>query len=553
MRRRRRLPADHERRGAHRREDRLDLPRRLAPGEGGDRRGDRQRGARRRRGAEPTSRGVVDHRYPDDAACLAKIRAQFASSRRRDAAPFAATRAARRRPTPRSCSASCRPSAPSPYDTHELLARLLDGSRVRRVQGDLRPDAGLRHRPHRAAGRSGIVANQRSIVERRSGLEPRTKELQIGGVIYSDSRRQGRALHRAAATRRGSRWSSCRTSPASWWARRAERGGIIKDGAKMVNAVANSVVPKITVFVGNSYGAGNYAMCGKAYDPRFIFAWPSASIAVMGGEQASQTLLSIQLKNRGDDVSEEEKKARLADIQERYDDAMNPRYAAARSGSTRIIDPREHPRGRLRAPRGLRLQSGDPGVPDRRAADLARAGELEVEEGAGGAPVALDGAAGDVGRFGDLGEGEAAEEVPFDGLRRGGVPRSRGARARRRGRAGPRPALTPPAPLPVSPRSRHRPGRRRASKPSVRGRRRSRSGAWRARRLRRSGCGRGTAGRRAWRCAGTPRAPARSPTARRCALHARGARRARADRRRRSRRVSPGRRCRRRAPRRAGA
>ena len=120
---------------------------------------------------------------------------------------------------------------------------------------------------------------------------------------------------------------------------RAERGGIIKDVAKMVNAVANSVVPKITIFVGNSYGAGNYAMCGKAYGARFLFAWPSAAIAVMGGEQAAKTLLAIQLKNRGDEVSEEERAERLERIQARYRDAMDPRYAAARLWVDAIIDP----------------------------------------------------------------------------------------------------------------------------------------------------------------------------------------------------------------------
>jgi acetyl-CoA carboxylase carboxyltransferase component len=120
---------------------------------------------------------------------------------------------------------------------------------------------------------------------------------------------------------------------------RAERGGIIKDGAKMVNAVANSVVPKLTLFVGNSFGAGNYAMCGKAYGARMLFAWPSAAIAVMGAEQASQTLLSIQLKNRGDDVSEEEKLELLADVRGRYEAATDPRYAASRLWVDGIIDP----------------------------------------------------------------------------------------------------------------------------------------------------------------------------------------------------------------------
>jgi acetyl-CoA carboxylase carboxyltransferase component len=122
---------------------------------------------------------------------------------------------------------------------------------------------------------------------------------------------------------------------------RAERGGIIKDGAKMVNAVANSTVPKITLFTGNSFGAGNYAMCGKAYGPRFLYAWPSAAIAVMGGDQASRTLLGIQLKNRGDDVSEEEKARRLTEIQARYAGAMDPRYAAARLWVDALLDPAE--------------------------------------------------------------------------------------------------------------------------------------------------------------------------------------------------------------------
>jgi acetyl-CoA carboxylase carboxyltransferase component len=118
---------------------------------------------------------------------------------------------------------------------------------------------------------------------------------------------------------------------------RAERGGIIKDGAKLVNAVANSVVPKITLFVGNSYGAGNYAMCGKAYGARFLYAWPSASISVMGGDQASKTLLAIQLKNR--EVPDQEREALLDEIRSRYARATEPRYAAARLWVDAIIDP----------------------------------------------------------------------------------------------------------------------------------------------------------------------------------------------------------------------
>jgi acetyl-CoA carboxylase carboxyltransferase component len=123
---------------------------------------------------------------------------------------------------------------------------------------------------------------------------------------------------------------------------RSEHSGIIKDGAKLVNAVANSVVPKITIIVGNSYGAGNYAMCGKAYDPRFIYAWPTAKIAVMGGEQAAKTLLQIQvasLKAKGKEITPEDEKKLLDEINQRYISQTTPYYAAARLWVDAIIDP----------------------------------------------------------------------------------------------------------------------------------------------------------------------------------------------------------------------
>jgi acetyl-CoA carboxylase carboxyltransferase component len=123
---------------------------------------------------------------------------------------------------------------------------------------------------------------------------------------------------------------------------RSEHSGIIKDGAKLVNAVANSVVPKITIVIGNSYGAGNYAMCGKAYDPRFIFSWPSAKIAVMGGEQAAKTLLQIQvaaLKSKGQTITQEDETRLLNEIKDRYEKQTSPYYAAARLWVDGIIDP----------------------------------------------------------------------------------------------------------------------------------------------------------------------------------------------------------------------
>ena len=125
---------------------------------------------------------------------------------------------------------------------------------------------------------------------------------------------------------------------------RSEHGGIIKDGAKMVNAVANSTVPKFSIVMGNSYGAGNYAMCGKAYDPRLIVAWPTAKIAVMGGAQAAKVLLQIQvasLKEKGQEITKEEEKKLLQAIQNRYDRQTTPYYAAARLWVDAIIDPTE--------------------------------------------------------------------------------------------------------------------------------------------------------------------------------------------------------------------
>ncbi len=282
--------------------------------------------------------GVVDHRHPDEAACFVKLRSQFAQLAAGERAPFA-----RRAPVaplhdPAELLGIMPVERSRPYDAHELLARLLDGSEFDEFK--------------ETYGRTmvcgtgwigghavGIVANQRSVVDRRTGLEPRDKELQIGGVIYSDSADKG-ARFVELCNQKKIPLLFLQDVTGFMVGSRSERGGIIKDGAKMVNAVANSVVPKITVFVGNSYGAGNYAMCGKAYGARFLFAWPSASIAVMGGEQASRTLLSIQLKNRGEEVSEAEKAERLADIQKRYADAMNPRYAAARLWVDAIIDPR---------------------------------------------------------------------------------------------------------------------------------------------------------------------------------------------------------------------
>lgn len=309
--------------------------------------------------------GVVDHRHPDDLTCLQKIRSQFEQLAIGAQAPFA-----RREPVaplyPEEDLYGIMPVDRSrPYDAHELLARLLDGSELDEYKAThgqtLVCGTGW------IGGRSvGIVANQRSIVPRRTGTGASDRELQIGGVIYSDSAAKG-ARFVELCNQKKIPLLFIQDVTGFMVGSRAERGGIIKDGAKMVNAVANSTVPKITLFVGNSYGAGNYAMCGKAYGARFLYAWPSASIAVMGGDQASKTLLSIQLKNRGADVSEEEKQQRLSEIKARYDAAMNPRYAAARLWVDAIIDPAET---REVIARSLACAAMNPDVPEFRTGVL---------------------------------------------------------------------------------------------------------------------------------------------------------------------------------------
>jgi acetyl-CoA carboxylase carboxyltransferase component len=181
----------------------------------------------------------------------------------------------------------------------------------------------------------GIVANQRKMVKSRKG------EMQMGGVIYNDSADKA-ARFILNCNQKKIPLVFLQDVTGFMVGSRSEHSGIIKDGAKMVNAVANSIVPKITIIIGNSYGAGNYAMCGKAYDPRFIFAWPSAKIAVMGGEQAAKTLLQIQvssLKASGKLITPEDESKLLSEITEKYQQQTTPYYAAARLWVDAIIDP----------------------------------------------------------------------------------------------------------------------------------------------------------------------------------------------------------------------
>ncbi|MGB1248914.1 MAG: acyl-CoA carboxylase subunit beta, partial [Chitinophagales bacterium] len=221
-----------------------------------------------------------------------------------------------------------------PYNTLEVIDRLVDDSDFTEYKKDYGKTIVCGYA--RIDGWAvGIVANQREIIKTKKG------EMQFGGVIYSDSADKAARfimvcnqkkiplvfLHDVSGFMVGSR---------------SEHGGIIKDGAKMVNAMANSIVPKFSIVMGNSYGAGNYAMCGKAYDPRLIFSWPSAKLAVMGGAQAAKVLLQIQvssLKKKGEEISEEKEKELYDRIKGKYDEQTSPYYAAARLWVDDIIDP----------------------------------------------------------------------------------------------------------------------------------------------------------------------------------------------------------------------
>jgi len=228
--------------------------------------------------------------------------------------------------------------ATRPYDMLEIIDRIVDADGTKSSFDQFKQDYGktiLCGYARIDGWAVGIVANQRTIVRSKKG------EMQMGGVIYNDSADKA-ARFIMNCNQKKIPLIFLQDVTGFMVGSRSEQSGIIKDGAKMVNAVANSVVPKITIVIGNSYGAGNYAMCGKAYDPRFIYAWPTAKIAVMGGEQAAKTLLQIQvagMKSKGKEISAEEENKLLEEIKGRYTRQTTPYYAAARLWVDEIIDP----------------------------------------------------------------------------------------------------------------------------------------------------------------------------------------------------------------------
>ncbi len=303
--------------------------------------------------------GVVDDRFPDDEAAIDHIRSRIGELARPARAPFDRVEARPPLGEPEDLLGLLPADRARPYDMRDLIAVLLDGSEFTEYKATYGKT--LICGTGRIDGWAvGVVANQRQIVKRRRGLADNEQETQIGGVIYSDSADKG-ARFVELMNQKGIPIVFLQDVTGFMVGSKSERDGIIKDGAKMVNVVANSVVPKFTVFVGNSFGAGNYAMCGRAYGARFYFAWPSATIAVMGGQQASETLLAIQLKNRGKDVSEEERGKLLAEIQARYDATNDPRYAAARMWVDEIIDPRDT---RDCLARAIAASANQPDIPD---------------------------------------------------------------------------------------------------------------------------------------------------------------------------------------------
>ena len=280
--------------------------------------------------------GVTDYKAKDDKDALDKIRAIMDKIGDFEKAGFNRKESHAPKEDEKEIYGLIPRDRAKPYNMKDIIARLVDDSEFEEYKegygqslicGYARVDGWA----------VGIVANQREMIKTKKG------EMQFGGVIYSDSADKA-ARFIANCNQKKIPLVFLQDVTGFMVGSRSEHGGIIKDGAKMVNAMANSVVPKFTVIIGNSYGAGNYAMCGKAYDPRLIVAWPTAQLAVMGGEQAAKVLLQIEkasLKTKGEEIDEKAEKLLLKTITDRYDAQISPYYAASRLWTDAIIDPLE--------------------------------------------------------------------------------------------------------------------------------------------------------------------------------------------------------------------
>ena len=278
--------------------------------------------------------GVTDYQCENDQDALEVIKNLVDKIGESSKAGFSRIKSAKPKLNPADIYGILPQSRTQPYDMKEIILRLVDDSEWEEYKegygqtiltGYARIDGWA----------VGIVANQRKVVKTKKG------EMQVGGVIYSDSADKATRFI-ANCNQKKIPLVFLQDVTGFMVGSKSEHGGIIKDGAKLVNAVANSVVPKFTIIVGNSYGAGNYAMCGKAYDPRLIVAYPSANLAVMGGVQAAKVLLQIEtatLKRKGETLSPEREQELLENIQKKYDEQTSPYYAAAHLWVDAIIDP----------------------------------------------------------------------------------------------------------------------------------------------------------------------------------------------------------------------
>ena len=278
--------------------------------------------------------GVTDYKATDDRDALDRVRRTMAKLADYEKAGFNRSEPHAPIKDPNEIYGILPKLRSEPYDMREIILRLVDNSEFDEYKegygqtlltGYARIDGWA----------VGIVANQRKVVKSKKG------EMQFGGVIYSDSADKATRFI-ANCNQKKIPLVFLQDVTGFMVGSKSEHGGIIKDGAKLVNAVANSVVPKFTVIVGNSYGAGNYAMCGKAYDPRLIVSWHSGNIAVMGGAQAAKVLLQIEtatLKKKGEEITAEKEAALFKHIKDKYDEQISPYYAAARLWTDAIIDP----------------------------------------------------------------------------------------------------------------------------------------------------------------------------------------------------------------------